>query len=185
MYYPEWEMLRHRSIKLVLAGALVFAGVEVMALNAMAAADESVTVQIDQAKIYRLASPAGTIIIGNPAIADATLQDSQTLIITGHSYGQTNLIVLDSEGETISDSQVIVDAPSDKLVTVFKGASRFSYSCMPDCQPTAIPGDQSGHFNGILGQVSAHDGAGAGRGATTATTATTGTTGTTDPVPQH
>jgi hypothetical protein len=89
------------------------------------------------------------------------------------------MIILDGEGETISDSQVIVGAPSDKLVTVFKGKDRFSYSCLPDCQPTAIPGDQTAHFTGILGQVSAHDGAGSGKAATTATTQTV------DSVPQH
>lgn len=138
-------------------------------------AGETVKVELDQARIYRLAAPASTIIIGNPAIADATLQDSQTLIITGRSYGQTNLIVLDDQGETITDAQLAVLAAADNLVTVYKGAQRQSLSCLPDCQPALVPGDATLTFNTILTQTGKHNGAGSGSNA--ATTASTGTTG--------
>ena len=163
--------------------AAVLAGAALAPVAGRAA--ETVKVELDQARIYRLAAPASTIIIGNPAIADATLQDAQTLIITGHTYGQTNLIVLDSEGETISESQLHVGAPTDKLVTVFKGKDRFSYSCLPDCQPTAVPGDQQAYFSGVIGQVSVHDGAGSGRGAATQSTGTTSGSDTPTSVPAH
>lgn len=129
---------------------------------------ERVRVEMDHAKIFRIAAPASTIIIGNPAIADATLQDTQTLIITGRAYGQTNLIVLDGQGETVSEAQIEVAAPSADLVTVYKGAKRLSLSCLPDCQPVAIPGDDGAHFQGILGQTSARDGAAAGLSANAA-----------------
>ena len=136
-------------------------------------AADTVKVELDQARIYRLAAPASTIIIGNPAIADATLQDAQTLIVTGRAYGQTNLIVLDEQGETITDVQLAVLAATENLVTVYKGAKRQSLSCLPDCQPTAVPGDDSQHFGGILGQVAQHNGSGSG----TPTTTTTGAAG--------
>ncbi len=142
-------------------------------------AGETVKVELDQARIYRLAAPASTIIIGNPSIADATLQDSQTLIITGRSYGQTNLIVLDDQGETITDAQLAVLAASENLVTVYKGAQRLSLSCLPECQPALVPGDASSHFNGISNQNSKYGGSGSGSNATT--TASTGTTGAAQP----
>lgn len=135
-------------------------------------AADTVKVELDQARIYRLAAPASTIIIGNPAIADATLQDAQTLIVTGRAYGQTNLIVLDEQGETVTDAQLAVVAASENLVTVYKGAKRLSLSCLPDCQPTAVPGDSPDHFSGILGQVSAHNGAGSASMATASTGST-------------
>lgn len=136
-------------------------------------AADLVKVELDQARIYRLAAPASTIVIGNPAIADATLQDAQTLIITGRAYGQTNLIALDEQGETITDVQLAVLAASENLVTVYKGVKRQSLSCLPECQPAAIPGDDSVHFGGILGQVAQHNGA----GGSSSTTASTGATG--------
>ena len=129
-----------------------------------------VKVELDQARIYRLAAPASTIVIGNPAIADATLQDSQTLIVTGRAYGQTNLIVLDGQGETITDVQLAVLAASENLVTVYKGVKRQSLSCVADCQPAAVPGDDREHFSGALGQASQYSGASSGMSTTTAAT---------------
>lgn len=155
--------------------AAVLAGPIVIALTAAPGrAADMVKVELDQARIYRLAAPASTIVIGNPSIADATLQDSQTLIVTGRAYGQTNLIVLDEQGETITDVQLAVLAATENFVTVYKGAKRQSLSCLPECQPAAVPGDDSEHFGGILGQVSQHNGAGSG---STTTASTGGTAG--------
>ena len=163
-----------RLVRSVLLAA-VLAGPIVMTLMAVPGqAADLVKVELDQAKIYRLAAPASTIVIGNPAIADATLQDSQTLIVTGRAYGQTNLVVLDEQGETITDVQLAVLAASENFVTVYKGAKRQSLSCLPECQPTAVPGDDSEHFAGILGQVAQHNGAGSG---STTTASTGGTSG--------
>lgn len=153
----------------------VLAGPTVMALMASPGhAADMVKIELDQARIYRLAAPASTIVIGNPAIADATLQDSQTLIVTGRAYGQTNLIVLDDQGETITDVQLAVLAASENFVTVYKGAKRQSLSCLPECQPTAVPGDDPAHFGGILGQVAQHNGSGSGSGVTASTGSTNG-----------
>ena len=68
----------------------------------------SVLVTVDQAKVFRVSRPAGTIIIGNPAIVDATIQDDQTLILTGRSFGVTNLIVLDANGNQLSDGDTVI-----------------------------------------------------------------------------
>lgn len=157
--------------------AAVLVGPNVMTFTAVPShAADMVKVELDQARIYRLAAPASTIIIGNPAIADATLQDAQTLIVTGRAYGQTNLVVLDEQGETITDVQLAVLAASENLVTVYKGAKRQSLSCLPDCQPTVVPGDDSQHFGGILGQVAQHNGAGSGSPTTASTGAAAGGT---------
>ncbi len=162
------RLVRSALVTTVLAGSVA----AVLAPVAGRAAD-MVKVELDQARIYRLAAPASTIVIGNPAIADATLQDAQTLIVTGRAYGQTNLIVLDEQGETITDVQLAVLAASENLVTVYKGAKRQSLSCLPECQPAAIPGDDSEHCGGILGQVAQHNGA----GGSSTTTASTGAAG--------
>jgi hypothetical protein len=126
---------------------------------------ELVVVALDQAKIMKIAAPAGTIVIGNPAIADATMQDAQTLIITGRSYGSTNLIVLDAAGEPISDSQVVVRGPDEAVVTVFKGAKRTSLTCTPTCQPAVVPGDETEFFSGAQAQANARNGLAAGQAA--------------------
>lgn len=132
------------------------------ALFAGAAAAEQLVVTLDQAKIMRVAAPAGTIIIGNPAIADAILQDAQTLVITGRAYGSTNLLVLDSDGEPIADNQLIVQAPTD-TVTVYRGPARASLSCAPLCQPTMVPGDSGEAFSTIQSQTASRAGTASGQ----------------------
>jgi Flp pilus assembly secretin CpaC len=108
------------------------------------AAGEPISVKVNMARILRINSPAATVIVGNPGIADVTIQDPQTLVLTGKSYGQTNLIVLDDIGNPIADTLVeVVQAQAD-LVTVYMGAARTTLSCAPVCQPTIMLGDDTG-----------------------------------------
>lgn len=159
-----------RSVRSALEAAIIGGSIVTAFMVAPAVGAEMVKVELDQARIYRLAAPASTIVIGNPAIADATLQDAQTLIVTGRAYGQTNLIVLDGQGETITDVQLAVLAASENLVTVYKGVKRQSLSCVADCQPAAVPGDDAEHFSGIIGQASQYSGASSSLSTTTSAT---------------
>jgi Flp pilus assembly secretin CpaC len=43
----------------------------------------SLNVEIDQARRVQLRGPAGSVIIGNPEIADVTVVEANTLYITG------------------------------------------------------------------------------------------------------
>lgn len=136
-------------------GALWVLAASLLALQAsgIARAGEAIDIKLDRAKVMRIARPAATVILGNPAIADATVQDRKTLIITGRSFGTTNLIVLDQAGEQIADQLVTVSAPNDDMVTLFSGDTRSSFSCSPDCQPVLGLGDSSVTFDSIRGQL--------------------------------
>ena len=118
---------------------------------------EPITIVIDRAKVMHVSRPADTIIIGNPAIADATIQDNQTLIITGRSYGSTNLIVLDAAGQPIADEVLRVEATDEAIVTVFKRSLRETLSCTPQCAPTLTIGDNSTTFEAVNTQIGAHN----------------------------
>lgn len=102
-----------------------------------------VSVKVNMARILRINAPASTVIIGNPAIADVTVQDPQTLVLTGKAYGQTNLIVLDSRGSPIADTMIEVVQDQASVVTVYMGDKRTTLSCEPTCQPTIMLGDDS------------------------------------------
>lgn len=106
-----------------------------------------VTVKVNMARILRINSPAATVIIGNPGIADVTIQDPQTLVLTGRSFGQTNLIVLDALGNPVADTIVQVVQDQADVVTVYLGEARNSYACTPVCQPMVMLGDD-GNFSG-------------------------------------
>ena len=82
--------MRLTSRRCVLRPALLLLAVAT-APGAFAA--EPLSVMIDHAKVMHISRPAEVVIVGNPGIADATIQDQQTLIVTGRSFGSTNLIV--------------------------------------------------------------------------------------------
>jgi Flp pilus assembly secretin CpaC len=106
-----------------------------------------ISVQANMARVLRINAPAATVIVGNPGIADVTIQDPQTLVLTGKSYGQTNLIILDAFGEPIADTLVEVTQLQAGVMTVYQGLNRTSLSCAPVCQPVVMMGDDA-HFSG-------------------------------------
>lgn len=118
-----------------------------------ASAAERVFVTLDRAKIVRFTEPAAAVIVGNPLIANASVYDDSMLIITGKSYGTTNLIVLDASGEEISDTLVTVRSADDTLVTMHKGTTRQSYDCAPTCQPFLALGDDADRYDAFSSQV--------------------------------
>src|SRR5215217_2677879 len=117
---------------------------------AIAADGAPINVNVNMARILRINAAAATVIIGNPGIADVTIQDPQTLILTGKSYGQTNLIVLDATGNPIADTLIEVVQMQAGITTVYQGQLRTTVSCAPVCQPTVALGDDSNYTGQVL-----------------------------------
>lgn len=113
-------------------------------------------VKVNRAKVMRIPRPASMIIIGNTAIADATIRDSQTLIITGKQYGTTNLIVLDAAGEPIADEVVRVSSATDDNIVVYKRGVRSTFSCNPDCERLMRVGDGDSEQTDLAQQIETH-----------------------------
>jgi Flp pilus assembly secretin CpaC len=105
-----------------------------LGLAAPAAADAGIQVEMNQAKIVKLARPADTIVVGNPLIADAAVQDASTIILTGKGFGVTNLVILDGEGNPIVDEQVTVVRQTASSVRVYRRANIQTLSCTPYCE---------------------------------------------------
>ncbi|MGV7032560.1 pilus assembly protein N-terminal domain-containing protein [Methylobacterium symbioticum] len=113
-----------------------------------------VSVSVDNAKVMRLPEKTQTVIVGNPLIADVTLQKNGVLVLTGKSFGATNLIALDAAGAMIAETMIRVEASQASVVTVQRGPSeRNSYSCTPVCQPSVQLGDTADYFGQVSGQA--------------------------------
>lgn len=115
-------------------------------------AAESISVVVDQAKLIKLPEKVATIVVGNPLIADVSLQPGGMMVVTGKGYGTTNVMALDRQGSVLIDRMVQVEGPTDKLVTVYRGVERESYSCTPVCQRRVTLGDAQAYFSTTLGQ---------------------------------
>ena len=118
-----------------------------------ATSSDTVAVNLDQAKLLRLPGRVSTIIIGNPLIADVTLQPGGLVVVTGKGYGATNFIATDRSGQVLMDRMIQVEGPAEQLVTVYRGANRETYSCMPICQPRVTLGDGETFFKAAIDQV--------------------------------
>jgi Flp pilus assembly secretin CpaC len=114
---------------------------------------DRIAVYVDQAKLLKLPAKVATIIVGNPLIADVTLQGGGIVVVTGKGYGATNFIAMDRSGDVLVDRQIQVEGPSDQLVTVYRGVERESYSCMPICQRRITLGDGEGYFKTAIDQA--------------------------------
>lgn len=111
------------------------------------AQEGGVSVMTDRAKVFRIDKPADTVIVGNPAIADVTMHDRFTVVVTGKLFGTTNLVILDKNAEPIIDEVVTVMPNETDLVTVHRNGARFSMSCSPICEPTLRIGDSKDTFD--------------------------------------
>ena len=127
-------------------------GLLLVALSAPSPAAESISVIVDQAKLVKLPEKVATIVVGNPLIADVSLQPGGTMVVTGKGYGTTNVMALDRQGSILLDRMVQVEGPTDKLVTVYRGIERESYSCTPICQRRITLGDTPNYFTATLNQ---------------------------------
>ena len=128
-----------------------------MAAGANLAVDDAVVVTVDQAKVFRVSRPAATVIIGNPSIVDATVEDDRTLILTGRSFGVTNLIILDVEGSPIIDRSVVVRGHETNTVRIYRRDSRETLACAPVCEPTLTIGDNNTAFDYASKQIQARN----------------------------
>jgi Flp pilus assembly secretin CpaC len=139
------------------ARALTLAAVFALALFGAQANERAILVDLDYARIIKLPEGAATLVIGNPLVADVTmLKNSPLMVVTGKSFGQTNLIVLDRTGQQVGESIITVVPANDKVV-VQRGGKRESYACNPDCMPAVDLGDDVAYAGKVLEAVKLHD----------------------------
>jgi Pilus formation protein N terminal region len=117
-----------------------------------------VTVIMDQAKLMRLPDKVATIVIGNPMIADASLQPGGLMVLTGKGYGRTNLIVLDRAGTVLMDKSIEVQGPHANIVVMYRGVERETYSCTPFCERRITLGDGNVFFDTEMAQTGSRNG---------------------------
>ena len=131
----------------ILAGAAMLAAAGSCLAQTRTA--EDLIVNYDQSQLVKLPRPAAEIIIGNPSIADVTVQGGNLLVVTGKTFGITNIIALDADRNVIQDQRVLVKRDEGKVVNLVRGTDRQSYNCTPQCNPSITIGDEPKFFEAI------------------------------------
>ena len=138
--------LSSRQPAALLAGTTIVLAALFLTGKAKAA---DLVVAYDQSQLLRLPRPVSSVIIGNPSIADVAIQGGNLLVVTGKTFGITNIIALDEERNIIQDQRIIVQRDDVRTVNLTKGGKRESYSCTPNCSPTLTIGDDTDYFDTI------------------------------------
>ena len=112
---------------------------------------DDIIVTNDQSQLLPLSRPAAEIIIGNPAIADVSVQSANLLVITGKSFGITNMIALDAKRQVIFERRILVKRDDVRVVNLQRGdKGRQTFNCTPQCNPTVTVGDDKDYFDATM-----------------------------------
>ncbi|WP_210011651.1 pilus assembly protein N-terminal domain-containing protein [Neorhizobium galegae] len=121
-------------VRLLAICGVVFAGAGQAAAQDQ---EDLLRVFMNHARVLKLDRPVSKVIVGNSNVADATVADSTTIVLTGRSFGTTNLVLLDAEGNAIADERILVSIDEGNTVRVFRQTERSILSCTPNCEQHA------------------------------------------------
>ncbi|WP_370338415.1 pilus assembly protein N-terminal domain-containing protein [Parvularcula marina] len=124
------------------------------ALFASAEAGE-MWVTIDHARLHQTDRAIGSIIVGNPSVADVTVKSSTEIILFGITPGSTNVSLFSPEGEKIETLTVAVRNPTANRLTLQAGDMRYSFACTNVCEQVPAVGDGSNDSRLALGTIDA------------------------------
>jgi hypothetical protein len=128
-----------RTRHLLLLQSTLIALVFLLFFGSMASADQLIRLMPGFATLLRLDRPVGTVIVGNPDVADATVQSEKTVVLTAKKIpGDTNVIILDSENNVFFRALISVGGQSVGKVEIHtKGRQLlheyYAYNCTPVC----------------------------------------------------
>ncbi len=140
----------------ILVAAWIFAAA-LSPASAQSGNSGAVNMVIDQAQVMKLPDGVATLVVGNPLIADVSVQSGGMVVLTAKSYGVTNLMALDRSGGVLEQRTIQVQGARDSVV-VYRGVERESYSCTPKCERRITLGDSPEFFATTLGQAVARSG---------------------------
>lgn len=139
---------------LALSAALLAA----TAMSGVAAAQSAIEVGVGHATLLRLKAPARSVVVGDPSVADVSVEGPNQVVVFGKRPGGTSLTVLGSGRAVLVETQVVVHPGASGGVTVTYGTGKtiepggltVVYACGATCvrsvegkdsQPAAKPAE--------------------------------------------
>jgi Flp pilus assembly secretin CpaC len=139
-------------IKSVFSAVLLGSVITCFPFASAQAGGQVLTVEVDESQILQLPKAPGAIIVGNPSVADVSIQ-GQKIFVHGRGFGQTNLTILDLEGNQMANFSLVGVHSQPATISVYRGLERYSYSCMPNCEAQVQVGDSAGFVSMTAGQL--------------------------------
>lgn len=121
--------------------ATVLLALLLLAAPAAVRASEALEVPLGGAVPLPMRGTARSVVVGNPAIADVSVDGPRTITVFGKAPGGTTIAVLDAGGGVLVRRQVVVLAGGDDSITVRYGTGKSwvpgGATAIVDCGPTA------------------------------------------------
>jgi Flp pilus assembly secretin CpaC len=132
-----------KEAKMPSNGKTVFFAWVIAALTASTASaqEDMLRVYMDHARVLKLDRPVSKVIVGNAKVADATVADARTIVLTGRAFGTTNIVLLDGDGNAILDERILVSIDEGNTVRVYRQTERSVLSCTPNCEQHSQQGE--------------------------------------------
>lgn len=92
-----------------------------------------VAVYLDHSTRLPLRGSVGSVIVGDPSVADAVVVDHQTVYVQGKNFGETEIVVLDTAGQSLWQGDVAVVSPERGRVTLVRGTQVNEMTCAGIC----------------------------------------------------
>jgi hypothetical protein len=138
---------------------VLFAALAVAAMAPAFAAQSGsgIALTMDEVRTLTFAKPIATVYVGNPAIADITMIDARHAFLQGKSFGSTNIVALNHDGDQVYNARVAVGEGGARILTLNRGAQRVTYDCHSGrCELSPVPGDSKDVFDQATNQAGNH-----------------------------
>ncbi len=103
-------------------------------------------------EVLRTRKPARTVVVGDPAIVEASATNETTILLTAKAAGFTNLILLDNDGNEFYRRTVRVGTPARPII-VHRGETTQPYLCDPACNLPPEPARRSVINETVVGET--------------------------------
>jgi len=105
------------------------------------AKDDILSITLDSAELIQIDTEITVVQVGNPEIANVSVNTPQSIFVSGLTIGETGLLLLDGAGEIVLDLNVVVVPKNERHVTVHRGSSTIqTLICHPRCLGVENPG---------------------------------------------
>jgi len=117
---------------------LMFMGQIGSAAQLLELSNNVIPLRVGYASVLLLDKPVRTIIIGDPKITEATVQNEKTVVLTAKATGKTDVIIFDDKNNQMFSAKIEVGAAINLVETHPKGGRQglqefFGFSCTPVC----------------------------------------------------
>jgi hypothetical protein len=103
--------------------------------------DGPLRLTMDQNRLVHLDQDAASVIVANPGHVTVSLDNPRLLIVTPHEAGATSMIVLDADGKTILEQDIIVSNMQPKYVRIKRMCAGGDSSCVEKSYTYCPDGD--------------------------------------------